>query len=88
MSEINRRWFKKNEVDENKKQGELNVYNNISKVKTNNMIINEFDILNQRNQKYNEIFDKGKKSKKKDDTFSKEIYNKFDNVDLQQKMKK
>ena len=36
-----------------KKKNKLNFYNNISKVKTNNIIINENDILLQRNKKYN-----------------------------------
>ena len=52
-----------------KKQNKLNVYNNISKVKSNNMIINENDIVIQRNHKYNEIFEKGNEIEKKEDNF-------------------
>ena len=69
-----------------KKQNKLNVYNNISKVKTNNMIINENDILVQRNQKYNEIFEKGNESKKKRDKFKDDLYHHYKNNDLESKI--
>ena len=68
------------------KQNKLNVYNNISKVKTNNMIINENDIVLQRNQKYNEIFEKGNEIEKQEDTFKKDIYYKFKNKDFDNKI--
>ena len=64
------------------KQNKLNVYNNISKVKTNNMIINENDILIQRNQKYNEIFENGNELENKEDTFKDEIYHQYKNGDF------
>ena len=64
----------------------INVYNNISKVKTNNMIINENDILVQRNQKYNEIFEKGNESKKKRDKFKDDLYHHYKNNDLESKI--
>ena len=69
-----------------KKQNKLNVYNNISKVKTNNMIINENDIIVQRNQKYNEIFEKGNESKKKRDKFKDDLYHHYKNNDLESKI--
>ena len=72
--------FKKN--NKIQKQNKLNVYNNISKVKSNNMIINENDIVIQRNQKYNEIFEKGNELEKKDDTFKNEIYYQYKNSDF------
>ena len=71
---------KKNNI---KKQNKLNVYNNISRVKTNNMIINENDIIMQRNQKYNEIFEKGNELEYKEEgTFKEEFYHHFKNEDL------
>ena len=70
-----------------KKQNKINVYNNISKVKTNNMIINENDIITQRNQKYKEIFERGNESKKKKDKFKDEIYHQYKNNDLELKIK-
>ena len=72
--------FRKN--NNMQKQNKLNVYNNISKVKSNNMIINENDILIQRNQKYNEIFEKGNELEKKDDTFKNDIYYQYKNSDF------
>jgi hypothetical protein len=60
-----------------KKNNGLNVYNNVSKVKTNNMIINETDIINQRNQKYNEIFEKGVTLETQENKFANDIYYKF-----------
>ena len=68
------------------KQNRLNVYNNITKVKTNNMIINENDILIQRNQKYNEIFEKGNELENKEDTFKDEIYHQYKNEDFNTKV--
>ena len=68
------------------KQNRLNVYNNISKVKTNNMIINENDILIQRNQKYNEIFEEGNELENKEDTFKDEIYHQYKNEDFNTKV--
>ena len=72
--------FKKN--NNIQKQNKLNVYNNISKVKSNNMIINENDIITQRNQKYNEIFEKGNELGKRDDTFKNDIYYQYKNSDF------
>ena len=67
----------------NKKQTKLNVYNNISKVKTNNMIINENDIINQRNQKYNEIFEKDSNLlMNKEENFKEEIYYQYKNEEF------
>ena len=67
----------------NKKQTKLNVYNNISKVKTNNMIINENDIINQRNQKYNEIFEKNSNLLiNKEENFKEEIYHQYKNEEF------
>jgi len=60
-----------------KKKTGLNVYNNVSKVKTNNMIINENDIISQRNQKYNEIFEKGMTLETHENRFANDIYYKF-----------
>ena len=70
---------KKNNIQ---KQNKLNVYNNISKVKTNNMIINENDIIIQRNKKYNEIFEKGNELENKDDNFKNDIYYQYKNDDF------
>lgn len=60
-----------------KKKNGLNVYNNVSKVKTNNMIINENYIISQRNHKYNEIFEKGKTLETHENKFANDIYYKF-----------
>ena len=69
-----------------KKQNKLNVYNNISIVKTNNMIINENDIITQRNQKYNEIFEKKCESVKKKDKFKDDIFHHYKNNELEVKI--
>ena len=78
--------FKKKKLA--RKKDKLNVYNNVSKIKTNNMIINEKDIVSQRNEKYNEIFEKGNELIKKEDIFKKDIYYKFKNEDFDIKIKK
>lgn len=70
-----------------RKQNKLNVYNNVSAIKTNNMIINENDIISQRNEKYNEIFEKGNELIKKED-FKKDIYYKYKNENFDLKVKK
>ena len=69
------------------KKRKLNVYNNISKVKTNNMIINENQIVIQRNQKYNEIFEKGEDKSNNNDTFKQEILYKYYSKDFDNKVK-
>ena len=69
----------------NKKSG-LNVYNNVSKVKTNNMIINETDIIERRNQKYNEIFEKGVTLETQENKFANDIYYKFKDKDFDSKI--
>lgn len=69
-----------------KKKTGLNVYNNVSKVKTNNMIINETDIINQRNQKYNEIFEKGVTLETHENKFANDIYYKFKDKALDTKI--
>jgi hypothetical protein len=69
-----------------KKQNKLNVYNNISRVKTNNMIINENDIIVQRNQKYNEIFEKKSALIKKMDKFKDDIFHHYKNNELEVKI--
>ena len=69
-----------------KKQTRLNVYNNISKVKTNNMIINENDIIIQRNQKYNEIFEKNNLISNKEEKFKDEIYHQYKNEEFEAKI--
>ena len=70
-----------------KKSNKLNVYNNVSIVKTNNMIINENDIIVQRNQKYNEIFERRNIMDKREDKFKSEIYNHYMNEDLEAKIR-
>ena len=70
-----------------KKKDKLNVYNNVSKIKTNNMIINENDIASQRNEKYNEIFERRSELIKKEDNFKTDIYYKFKNEDFELKIK-
>ena len=72
-----------------RKKNKLNVYNNISKVKTNNMAINENQIMFQRNQKYNEIFEKEEDNKNniKNDYFKKDLYYKYKNKDFENKIK-
>jgi hypothetical protein len=77
--------FKKKKFSQKKKK--LNVYNNVSTIKTNNMIINEDDIAFQRNEKYNEIFEKGNELIKKEDNFKKDIFYKFKNEDFEIKIK-
>ena len=64
------------------KKNKLNVYNNISKVKTNNMAINENQIIIQRNQKYNEIFEKGEDKQNINDTFKQDLYYKYKSKDF------
>ena len=71
----------KNKVNIQKKN-KLNVYNNISKVKTNNMAINENQIIIQRNQKYNEIFEKGEDKQNINDTFKQDLYYKYKSKDF------
>ena len=65
-----------------KKKNTLNVYNNISIVKTNNMIINEKDIIIQKNRKYNEIFEKKNELEISEDNFKDEIYHQYKNDNL------
>ena len=69
------------------KKNKLNVYNNISKVKTNNMAINENQIIMHRNQKYNEIFEKGEDKEKIKDSFKQDIYCKYKDKDFDNKIK-
>ena len=69
------------------KKNKLNVYNNISKIKTNNMAINENQIIRQRNQKYNEIFGKGENQKNINDSFKNDIYYKYKNKEFDKKIK-
>ena len=69
------------------KKNKLNVYNNISKVKTNNMAINENQIIIQRNQKYNEIFEKGEDKQNINDTFKQDIFYKYKSKDFDNKIK-
>ena len=71
-----------------RKKNKLNVYNNISKVKTNNMAINENLIMIQRNQKYNEIFEKGEdKENIVNDSFKKDLFFKYKNKEFDNKIK-
>ena len=71
-----------------RKKNKLNVYNNISKVKTNNMAINENQIMFQRNQKYNEIFEKGEdKENIVNDSFKKDLFFKYKNKEFDNKIK-
>jgi hypothetical protein len=77
----------KNKINIRKKNN-LNVYNNISKVKTNNMAINENLIMIQRNQKYNEIFEKGEdKENIVNDSFKKDLFFKYKNKEFDNKIK-
>ena len=69
------------------KKNKLNVYNNISKIKTNNMAINENQIIRQRNQKYNEIFEKGENKEIINDSFKNDIYYKYKNKEFDKKIK-
>jgi hypothetical protein len=69
------------------KKNKLNVYNNISRVKTNNMAINENQIIIQRNQKYNEIFEKGEDKQNINDTFKQDIFYKYKSKDFDNKIK-
>ena len=71
-----------------RKKNKLNVYNNISKVKTNNMAINENLIMIQRNQKYNEIFERGEdKENIVNDSFKKDLFFKYKNKEFDNKIK-
>ena len=71
-----------------RKKNKLNVYNNISKVKTNNMAINENLIMIQRNQKYNKIFEKGEdKENIVNDSFKKDLFFKYKNKEFDNKIK-
>ena len=71
----------------NQKKNKLNVYNNISKVKTNNMAINENQIIIERNQKYNEIFEKREDKQKINNIFKQDIYYKYKSKDFDNKIK-
>ena len=72
-----------------RKKKRLNVYNIISKVKTNNMAINENYIMFQRNQKYNEIFEKEENNKTNSSniSFKKDLYYKYKDKDFEKKIK-
>ena len=50
------------------------------------MIINENDIIVQRNQKYNEIFEKKSESIKKKDKFKDDIFHHYKNNELEVKI--
>jgi hypothetical protein len=58
----------------------VNVYNNVNVVKSNNMMINEYDINSKKDEDYKLIFgDEERGSTKDKHAFQKEVYNLYDN---------
>ena len=58
----------------------VNVYNNVTIVKSNNMMINEYDINSKKDEDYKLIFgDEERGSTKDKHAFQKEVYNFYDN---------
>ena len=58
----------------------MNVYNNVNVVKSNNMMINEYDINSKKDEDYKLIFgDEERGSTKDKHAFQKEVYNVYDN---------
>ena len=69
------------------KKNTLNIYNNISMIKTNNMIFNESEIESNKDKKYKDIFD-DEENIKTNNNFEKEIYHKYNSKSLNEEIKK
>lgn len=66
----------------------LNVYNNVNIVKSNNMMINEYDINSKKDEDYKLIFgDEERNSNKDKFAFQKEVYNLYDNENVVSEIK-
>ena len=70
------------------KKHSLNVYNNISIVKTNNMMFNEYEIESKKDKKYKDIFGEEDVNNKKNNNFEKEVYHKFSSPFLEERIRK
>ena len=69
------------------KKNTLNIYNNVSIIKTNNMIFNEYEIESNKDKKFKDIFD-DEENIKTNNNFEKEIYHKFNSKSLNEEIKK
>ena len=69
-----------------KRSNAMNVYNNVAVVKTNNLMINEYDIESKKDEDYHEIF-KDEEVKANKNLFEKEVYKKFETEKLKNGMK-
>ena len=69
------------------KKNTLNIYNNVSIIKTNNMIFNEYEFESNKDKKYKDIFD-DEENIKTNNNFEKEIYHKFNSKSLNEEIKK
>ena len=70
------------------KKHSLNVYNNISIVKTNNMMFNEYEIESKKDKKYKDIFGEEDINNKKNNNFENEVYHKFSSPSLEETIRK
>lgn len=64
-----------------KRNNSMNVYNNVSIVKTNNLMINEYEIESKKDEVYNTIF-KDEEVLSKGGQFEKEVYTKHENEEM------
>lgn len=69
-----------------KRNNMLNVYNNVAVVKTNNLMINEYEIESKKDEDYHEIF-KDEEVKSNKALFEKEVYKKYETDKLKNSMK-
>ena len=69
-----------------KRNNAMNVYNNVAVVKTNNLMINEYEIESKKDEDYHEIF-KDEEVKSNKALFEKEVYKKFETDKLKNSMK-
>ena len=69
------------------KKNTLNIYNNISIIKTNNMIFNEYKIESNKDKKFKDIFDE-EDNIKINNNFDNEIFHKYNSNYLNEEIKK
>ena len=69
-----------------KRNNAMNVYNNVAVVKTNNLMINEYEIESKKDEDYHEIF-KDEEVRANKNLFEKEVYKKFETEKLKNAMK-
>lgn len=68
-----------------KRNNSVNVYNNVAIVKTNNLMINEYEIESQKDEVYHTIF-KDEEVQSKGSHFEKEVYRKHENEEFKNEM--